>query len=109
LEAADGDRAVDLIRDIGRDIDLVLLDVTLPGRSSQEVFTELQRHRPSSKVILTSAYGRENVAGPLAALDRDKFIRKPYGLNERVTVVREALAAETAEPAVAKHRDAVTH
>ncbi|PWT92945.1 MAG: hypothetical protein C5B56_01555 [Proteobacteria bacterium] len=94
LEAGDGDRAVDLIRDRGEEIAVVLLDLTLPGKSSPEVFAELQRVRPDAKVILTSAYGREIVAGPLKALERQSFIRKPYQFSELVTVVREALPHE---------------
>jgi PAS domain S-box-containing protein len=91
LEAADGDLAVNLIRHDKEDIALVLLDLTLPGKSSHEVFEELQRWRPGVKVILTSAYGRETVAGPLKALQRESFIRKPYHLSKLVTAVRDAL------------------
>jgi PAS domain S-box-containing protein len=94
LEAGDGYRAVDLIRDQEEDIAVVLLDLTLPGTSSPEVFAELQRARPDAKVILTSAYGRESVAGPLRALERESFIRKPYHFSELVTVVKAALPRE---------------
>jgi PleD family two-component response regulator len=55
LEAGDGDLAVNLIRARDEEIAVVLLDLTLPGKSSLEVFEELQRTRPGVKVILTSA------------------------------------------------------
>jgi PAS domain S-box-containing protein len=102
LEAADGDRAFDLIRDGDEDIAVVLLDLTLPGKSSPEVFAELQRSRPDAKVILTSAYGRESVAGPLKGLDRQNFIRKPYQFSDLVTVVQQALPGGRA-PAAKAH------
>jgi PAS domain S-box-containing protein len=95
LEAADGNLAVELIRDRGQDIAVVLLDITLPGKSSPEVFAELRRTRPRTKVILTSAYGRESVAGPLKAFEPENFIRKPYQFSELVTVVRDALPHES--------------
>jgi PAS domain S-box-containing protein len=91
LEAGDGDLAVNLIRAQDEDIAVVLLDLTLPGKSSLEVFEELQRTRPGVKVILTSAYGREGVPGSLRALRHESFIRKPYHLSELVSVVRSAL------------------
>jgi CheY-like chemotaxis protein len=94
LEAADGDLAIALIRDRSAEIGVVLLDLTLPGKSSQEVFEELRRARPGVKVILTSAYGRESVQGPLRAVERDNFIRKPYRLSELLSVVCQALEAE---------------
>jgi PAS domain S-box-containing protein len=106
LEAADGVVAVNLIHDNSKNIALVLLDLSLPGKSSQEVFAELQRFRPGVKVILTSAYGRESVAGPLTSLEPETFIRKPYHLNELVTVVRQALPLEAASPVERTERGA---
>jgi PAS domain S-box-containing protein len=95
LEAANGSVAVDLIHDENQDIAVVLLDLTLPGRSSNDVFNELQRTRPSAKVILTSAYGRESLAWPLRALKRNSFLRKPYRLSELVKVVSHSLPVKT--------------
>ena len=91
LEASDGNYAVDMIRENTEEIAVVLLDLTLPGKSSQEVFQELRRHRPGVKVILTSAYGSENIVGPLKALRSEDFIRKPYRLHELVTAVSQVL------------------
>ena len=61
MEAKDGSVAKDLIRTRGADIDVILLDVTLPGTSSREVLEETHRLRPSLKVVLTSAYDRKTV------------------------------------------------
>jgi two-component system, cell cycle sensor histidine kinase and response regulator CckA len=94
LEASDGNLAVEAIHERNEDIAVVLLDLTLPGKSSQEVFEELRRHRPGVKVILTSAYGLENIVGPLKALKSADFIRKPYQFNELVTAVSQVLPAE---------------
>jgi DNA-binding response OmpR family regulator len=92
LEAGNGNMAVDLIRAQKEDIAVVLLDLTVPGKSSQEVFEELRRTRPDVKVILTSAHGRDRVDSLLRGLHHESFIRKPYHLGELVSVVREALA-----------------
>jgi PAS domain S-box-containing protein len=95
LEAANGNLAVDLIRAEVEDVAVVLLDLTLPGRSSQEVFDELRRARPHAKVILTSAYGRDYVAGSMELVADEAFIRKPYRLSELIDLVRIALSSET--------------
>src|SRR6202040_2747777 len=58
IEASDGSAGMDLIRKHKEDIDVILLDVTLPGRSSREIFDEVRRLRPNLKVILTSAYDK---------------------------------------------------
>jgi DNA-binding response OmpR family regulator len=99
LEAPDGDRAVELIRDRSNEVALVLLDITLPGTSGPEVLAELRRIRPAAKVILTSAYGRETIAGSLKAFEPQGFLRKPYQLRHLVAVVREALPAGKDQPA----------
>lgn len=74
------------------DIDVILLDVTLPGISSREVFEEAQRLRPDLKMILTSAYGKEAVAATFAGLRIEHFIRKPFQLGDLVSLLLGALS-----------------
>jgi PAS domain S-box-containing protein len=100
LEAADGDRALDLIDDERIDMAVVLLDLTLPGKSSLEVLKELQRVRPDVKVILTSAYVADS-GNCLRSLRYDSFIRKPYQVSELISVVRRVLfPMDTPAPAL---------
>ena len=89
--ASDGSAAMELIRTHKDDIDLILLDVTLPGRSSREVFEEAQRLRPDLKMILTSAYGKEAVSASFPGLRVERFIRKPFQLAELVDELQNAL------------------
>jgi two-component system, cell cycle sensor histidine kinase and response regulator CckA len=91
IEASNGNLAVDLIRAEQNHIALVLLDLTVPGKSSLEVFEELRRTRPDAKVILTSASGGENIEASLTGMAPDTFIRKPYYVSQLVTAVCEAL------------------
>ena len=92
LEACDGSEAMDLIRARANDIDVVLLDVTLPGISTREILEEAARIRPGLKVILTSAYGKETVSSFLG-LRVERFIRKPFQLAELVDELQNALSA----------------
>ena len=82
LEAADGLTAVDLFRANQPAIDLVLLDLTLPEMSGQQVLRELRRIQPNLKVILTTAYGREMALTSLGGLQPWLFLRKPYRFDE---------------------------
>jgi CheY-like chemotaxis protein/two-component sensor histidine kinase len=92
MKASDGSTAMDLMRAHKDDIDVILLDVTLPGISSREVFEEAQRLRPGLKMILTSAYGKETVAATFAGLRIDHFIRKPFQLGDLVRCLLGALS-----------------
>jgi CheY-like chemotaxis protein len=58
IEAEDGNSGVDLFISDRPRIDVVLLDMTLPGKTGRMALEELQRIEPEVKVIVTSAYGR---------------------------------------------------
>jgi two-component system cell cycle sensor histidine kinase/response regulator CckA len=96
MEAEDGSVAMDLIRTHRDDIDVILLDVTLPGTSSKEVFEEAHHMRAGMKVVLTSAYERKTVEALFPGLRFTQFIRKPFQLNDLVGTLRDALAGEVA-------------
>jgi len=89
--AGDGSAAVHLLRSHPREIDIILLDMTLPGTPSREVIAEAQRTRPSVKVVLTSAYSREMVAQSLEAPIVRGFIRKPFQFGELLQLLRNTL------------------
>jgi CheY-like chemotaxis protein len=93
IEATDGSSALELIRRRNDEIDLMLLDVTLPGVSSREVVEQARVTRPSLKVILTSAYSRETVETSFAGLRVDHFIRKPFQIADLMSLLQEVLTA----------------
>ncbi len=94
VEAGDGWAAMDVIRDLEKPIDLILLDMTIPGAPSHDVLAEAQRLRPESNIILTTAYGRET-AGPSFDVPQLKgFIRKPYQFAELMDLIRKTLTVE---------------
>jgi two-component system cell cycle sensor histidine kinase/response regulator CckA len=93
VEASDGSAALDLIRANKNSINVVLLDVTLPGISSREVLEETQRIRPGLKVVLTSAYGKETVTASFAGLRVEHFIQKPFQLDDLVAFLQGLLAS----------------
>jgi two-component system, cell cycle sensor histidine kinase and response regulator CckA len=92
LEAADGTTALSLVGEYWRDLTAILLDITLPGASSADVFTEARRLRPDIKIVVTSAYGRTKVDECFPGMDIDAFIRKPYRLTELVALMNGVLA-----------------
>jgi PAS domain S-box-containing protein len=95
IQASDGSAALEAIR--GEDpIDAMLLDVTLPGASSREVFEEAKRLRPGMVAILMSAYSRERATASFAGFTVEYFIRKPFGVDSLTALLRDALAAHSA-------------
>jgi two-component system, cell cycle sensor histidine kinase and response regulator CckA len=91
IEAPDGSAAVDLIEAHDGDLDAVLLDATLPGVVSREVFASAQRAFPNAKVILTSAYSKEAVDNTFGEVPIERFIRKPFQFEELQRMLRHSL------------------
>jgi PAS domain S-box-containing protein len=89
IQIGDGDSALEAIRSPENHIDILLLDITLPGASSREVFEQATRLRPEMKVIVTSAYSREMAAESLSGKVQH-FIRKPYRLSDLMDLTAEA-------------------
>jgi two-component system cell cycle sensor histidine kinase/response regulator CckA len=93
IEAIDGTSAIELMRARRSNIDVMLLDVTLPGVSSRDVFMEARKECPDLIVILTSAYSRESVAATFAGLRIEYYIRKPFQFNDLIGLLQDALSA----------------
>jgi two-component system cell cycle sensor histidine kinase/response regulator CckA len=90
IECGDGASAVETLGKVGPSLDLVLLDVSLPGAPSSEVFAEALRVAPGIQVIATSAYSENEAAATLKGLRH--FIRKPYRLTDLLDLIRRTLA-----------------
>jgi DNA-binding response OmpR family regulator len=89
ISASDG--ASGLERALRDNMDLVVLDVMLPGRDGLEVLAGLRRARPGLPVIILTALGEveQRVAGlDAGAVD---YLVKPFSLNELAARIRAQL------------------
>jgi CheY-like chemotaxis protein len=93
LEAADGSSAIDLLRANGGKIDVILLDMTIPGASIHEIVAEAANARPNIRVILTSAYSQGMIAGAMSPPQIRSFIRKPFQLGDLLKTLRSSLSS----------------
>jgi two-component system, cell cycle sensor histidine kinase and response regulator CckA len=91
LEAADGEQALDLFREDGARIQLVLTDVIMPRMGGAELAERLRALRPGLPLILMSGYPDTQIstAGVLRA--SRWFLRKPLTPHALASAVREAL------------------
>lgn len=97
IEARTGHEALDKIRQ--QKIDLILLDVNLPGVSGIETCAEIRRSSDVSIIMLTV---RNTEHDKVEALDAgaDDYVVKPFGAEELMARVRAALRrAALDEPA----------
>jgi DNA-binding NtrC family response regulator len=76
------------------DIAAVLLDMTLPGMKSPDVFVELRRIRPDLKIILTTAYSQEMVSANLGGQQPWAFIPEALSNQRACELASGRLSAE---------------
>jgi two-component system cell cycle sensor histidine kinase/response regulator CckA len=93
LTAADGRAAVEVFREHRDRIALVLLDLTMPHLSGEEVLRELRHIRADVRVILSSGYNEQEVAQHQTEEGLVEFIQKPYSPAALIEKVRAALTA----------------
>ena len=97
LLAADGHEAVEAVKGQGRGIDLVLLDMSMPGLSGEETLAAMRSMEPGVRVLLSSGY-TEPDPGALPPENLAGFIQKPYGAEELRRKVATALAMPRERP-----------
>ncbi len=90
IEAADGCECLELFKQRRDEIDLVVLDMTMPHLSGEETFKELRRIRPDIPVLLASGYN-EQETNQLADKELAGFLQKPFGPNDLLEKMRSLL------------------
>jgi len=92
LEAANGSAAIELLWANRSKVDVILLDMTIPGASSREVVAEAEQIRPDVRVVLTSAYSEETLTPLTNGTPIRGFIRKPFQFTTLEQTLRNALS-----------------
>jgi two-component system cell cycle sensor histidine kinase/response regulator CckA len=92
LLAAGGLQALEIYRQEGDRIDLVILDMLMPGMGGAETFRELKGIAPQVRVLLSSGYSLDGEAQRVMAAGARGFIQKPYRLAALSHKVAEILA-----------------
>lgn len=87
--AGDGIEAARLA--ISAEVDLVILDLMLPGRSGAEVLEDVRRAKPAIPVIVLTARGEVESKVSLLDLGASDYVTKPFSFEELSARVRAHL------------------
>lgn len=96
FEAPSGEKALEIYREQGGVIDVVLLDLAMPGMDGRETFHALRAVNPRVKVILASGYAAGADAVEMLGQGLRAFIEKPYRIEELNATI-DRVAAEGRE------------
>jgi CheY-like chemotaxis protein len=91
LTAPDGERALGIVETLHPEV--VLLDFQMPGIDGAETARRIKKNEalPYTYVLLVSGYHEADLTEGVDRGDADRFLRKPYTLDQIRDSVREAL------------------
>ncbi len=90
MSAADGDQAIAMVEQ--HELDLVLLDLSMPGMDGVEAYARIRALRPHLKVVLMSGYQADSIVQRLpTGMPLPPFIHKPFRVNEMLSLAQQLL------------------
>jgi nitrogen-specific signal transduction histidine kinase len=92
LEASDGSQALEIFREQHGSIDLVILDMIMPGIKGDEVLKEMRSIRKDIKVIISSGFMSEEQRDRLKTYRVDAFLDKPFRDKDVIYTIIEVLS-----------------
>lgn len=86
-----GEQALEILRVGEPHVDVMLLDLTLPGISGERVLREVRRLMPGLPVVIASGYATVESQSSWMAAGAMSFVAKPYRIQQIAQKLREAL------------------
>jgi CheY-like chemotaxis protein len=91
LAAANGEEAIETVRTYSGVIDLLMTDVVLPGMNGMLLSREIEKIRPSIRVLFNSGYAEDAIVAQGVLNKGLHFIGKPFSALALARKVREVL------------------
>ncbi len=89
--AKSGREAVEIYREHGSEIDVVLMDMIMPEMDGRETFWILKAINPAARIVLFSGYSADDGVKSLLEAGAKAFIRKPCPSSELLATISRAL------------------
>jgi two-component system cell cycle sensor histidine kinase/response regulator CckA len=97
FKAEGGREALEVYKEKGDSIDLVILDMLMPDMGGSETYDRLKDINPTVKVLLSSGYSVDGQATEILNRGCDAFIQKPFSIRELSGRIREILRKKQLE------------
>jgi two-component system cell cycle sensor histidine kinase/response regulator CckA len=91
LMAEDGDSGIEMLRSRRSEVDLILLDMSMPGKSGIQVLSEIRLLDPLIPVLIASGYSEDQVAKRFEGTRISGILQKPFTSTRLVESVATAL------------------
>jgi two-component system cell cycle sensor histidine kinase/response regulator CckA len=91
LQAPNGRVALELVEDLGVNVDVLVTDVVMPQMNGRDLARQLLITQPQLKILFTSGHPSNNVSLDAEFVANADFIEKPYLADEIAFVIRTLL------------------
>ncbi len=91
VEAKTGDAALEIVREMGSSVDLMITDVVMPQMDGTTLIRESRKLFPNLKIICISGYAEEQFRQTLEGFDNVHFLPKPFSLDQLAAKAKEAM------------------
>ena len=91
LFASCGEEALEIYRDRGGEISLVVLDIGMPGMGGHACLKEMRKLDPKVRILVASGYSHKESIGNIMAEGAKDFINKPYRTKHFMQAIRRIL------------------
>jgi len=91
LTASDGESGLELYQKEKGKIDLVILDLIMPGMGGRRCLEELLKINPKVKVVIATGYSADGHTQEALGAGAKNSVSKPYAIRQMLKVVREVL------------------
>lgn len=91
LDANCAEVALDIIKEKGLELDVIITDVVMPGMSGPDMIKQVSNEYPNIKVIFISGYGEDAFIESYGTERTFNFLSKPYSLKQLVMKVKEVI------------------
>jgi two-component system, NarL family, invasion response regulator UvrY len=89
-EAATGQELLDKLAKV--DCDVVVLDISMPGRGGLDILTELRRHHPKIPVLVLSVYPEDQFGPRVLKSGAAGYMNKETACDQLVNAIRKVCA-----------------
>jgi response regulator RpfG family c-di-GMP phosphodiesterase len=91
VRAESADQALQILRDEGRHVDLILADKSMPGRSGVELLEEAKGLSPAMRIVLTAYPDASDLMEAINRGEVYRYVTKPWNPEELKVVIAHAL------------------
>ena len=81
FEAKDGEEGLEVIENHKDEIDLIILDLIMPGKDGMYVLSELKKRGIDKKIIVATSYNASEVIREVSEFGVSYYVLKPFDLN----------------------------